>query len=137
MTTIILILIGISMVWVGYDAKQRDWSQKKRGAKTASGQILGVVLLWFVFFPVYLFQRRNVPHITASPDVSPLLTGSIAAAPTTKVCPECAETVQLAARRSKHCGYRFDAGRRPAQREDASACRREVSVPTPPSHDDR
>ena len=38
---IFLLLIVASMVWVGYDAKKRDWSYKKHGSKTAAGQIIG------------------------------------------------------------------------------------------------
>src|SRR5438874_11620005 len=58
---IFLLLIVASMVWVGYDAKKRDWSYKKHGSKTAAGQIIGVVLFWIIFFPVYLVQRRKAP----------------------------------------------------------------------------
>jgi hypothetical protein len=104
---IVLLLIVASMFWVGFDAKRRDWSQKKHGAKTASGQIIGVVIFWIVFFPVYLYQRRNVPLIT--PNIGPGSPSiSVTQAPTTKTCPECAETIQLAARLCKHCGHRFD-----------------------------
>jgi hypothetical protein len=38
--------------------------------------------------------------------------------PTLKSCPDCAETVQAAARVCKHCGYRFDA-QTPAEAEQA------------------
>jgi hypothetical protein len=58
---VIAALVLASMIWVAVDARGRDWSQKKRGAKTATGQVIGVVLIWPVFFPFYLVQRRGVP----------------------------------------------------------------------------
>lgn len=98
----IFLVIAATWLWVGYDAKQRDWSYKKHGAKTAAGQIIGVVILWIVFFPVYLVQRRIAETQAAA------LPTAGAPAEQFKRCPDCAETVLADARVCKHCHYRFD-----------------------------
>lgn len=116
---IILLLIVASMVWVGYDAKKRDWTYKKHGSKTAAGQIIGVVLFWIIFFPVYLVQRRKAPLLVRACPARPSIgSPSQAATPITstvaeqsarfKTCPDCAETVLADAGVCKHCHYRFD-----------------------------
>jgi len=97
---VLIAIYFISVVWVALDARKRDWSQRKRGAKTAAGQVIGVVLLWVVFFPAYLIQRRRVPLFAPKASAGP--TG-------TKSCPDCAETVIDRALVCKHCGFRFDA----------------------------
>jgi hypothetical protein len=124
MGLVIFGLIAVSMIWVGFDAKKRDWSQKRHGAKTAEGQIIGVVLLWIIFFPIYLIQRRNAPLLVdaasqrsgiapsaqAPPAPVPVVTGT-----GFKTCPDCAETVQADARVCKHCRYRFDTAPTPVE----------------------
>lgn len=93
----VLVLIYVaSVVWVAVDAGRHDWSQRRRGAKTAAGQVIGVVILWIVFFPLYLVQRRQVPRIGRRIALG------------TKKCPDCAEVVLAEALVCKHCGRRFD-----------------------------
>jgi len=107
------LLVLASMIWVGFDAKKRDWSHKKHGAKTPAGQIIGVVLLWFIFFPVYLVQRRKAPlRLATAPQQGAPATPTPMAGDQSrfKTCPDCAETVLAGARVCKHCGYRFDSG---------------------------
>jgi hypothetical protein len=107
MGVVILVVIVATWVWVWNDAKKRDWSQKKHGAKTASGQIIGVVIFWIIFFPVYLVQRRNVP-LLREPRAAPPATRAPVDEQRFKSCPDCAETILLDAKVCKHCHYRFD-----------------------------
>jgi hypothetical protein len=47
-------------VWVGIDARQRDWTGNRIGNKTWQW-IVGALLFWIIVLPLYLFQRRRVP----------------------------------------------------------------------------
>jgi hypothetical protein len=59
-------LVLASAAWVAVDRRKRDFSQAT-GPKTGAAQIAGVVLLWPIFFPLYLLQRRNAPAAGAMP----------------------------------------------------------------------
>lgn len=50
----------VTTVWVGFDARKRDWTAT-RGPKTVAGHVIGVAILWVVFFPIYLIARRRAP----------------------------------------------------------------------------
>lgn len=54
-----LFIIGTA-IWVVFDAGRHDWSGNRIGNKTWQW-IVGVLLLWIIVFPLYLFQRRRVP----------------------------------------------------------------------------
>jgi hypothetical protein len=49
-----------SVVWVGFDAHQRDWSGNRIGNKTWQW-VVGAFFLWIIVFPLYLFQRGRAP----------------------------------------------------------------------------
>jgi multisubunit Na+/H+ antiporter MnhE subunit len=49
-----LFVIG-TIVWVGIDASQRI------GARSA-GWVIGCLVLWVVFFPLYLAKRNSYPR---------------------------------------------------------------------------
>jgi hypothetical protein len=53
-------LVTASSLWVAFDSNSRDWSGAK-GPQTRTGQAVGVLLLWPVFFPLYVIQRRRRP----------------------------------------------------------------------------
>ena len=48
-----------SALWVLKDAKEK-------GARNPGGWVIAVSLLWFVFFPLYLFKRRKIVPSTDS-----------------------------------------------------------------------
>ena len=58
MTAVLLLIVLGTTVWVGVDASQRDFSQA-RGARTTLGWVVGMLLLWIVFFPFYLVERNR------------------------------------------------------------------------------
>jgi len=52
-----------SAIWVAYDTSKRpglsmDWA-------------LGVLFIWILFFPWYLFERRNYPVAQPAPELPP------------------------------------------------------------------
>jgi hypothetical protein len=49
-----------SVIWVGLDARKRDFSRSKFANKTWQW-VVGALLLWIIVFPVYLFKRGNAP----------------------------------------------------------------------------
>jgi hypothetical protein len=79
---VLLIVIGTS-IWVGVDASGRDWSDSKV-SKSPVGWVLGCLLLWIVFFPIYLVQRSNVP-LKGQGATRPLPPGSAASSHSDRV----------------------------------------------------
>ena len=80
-----------------------------------------MVLLWIIFFPLYLVERRNAPPLAATGPpggldaaFAPSTLGTTTPSPQDehdrrfKTCPDCAETVLAEAKVCKHCHYRFD-----------------------------
>jgi len=57
-------VVLVSAAWVAVDRRERDFSQAK-GPKAGAAQIIGVVLLWPIFFPLYLLQRRRA-HVSGA-----------------------------------------------------------------------
>ena len=51
------VVIG-SAIWVGIDASHRDFSGSSFASKTWHW-VVGILLLWIVVFPIYLFQRSK------------------------------------------------------------------------------
>jgi hypothetical protein len=49
-----------TVIWLAFDARQRDWTGNRIGNKTWQW-IVGAFFLWLVVFPLYLFQRRRAP----------------------------------------------------------------------------
>jgi hypothetical protein len=49
-----------SVIWVGFDARKRDFSGSKFASKTWQW-VVGTLLIWIIVFPVYLFKRGNAP----------------------------------------------------------------------------
>lgn len=49
-----------SVIWVGLDARKRDFSSSKFASKTWQWAV-GALLIWIIVFPVYLFKRGNAP----------------------------------------------------------------------------
>ena len=52
-----------SAVWVGIDARSRDFS-KSGFARLTWEWVFGTLVLWIVFFPIYLVKRRTAPAKT-------------------------------------------------------------------------
>jgi hypothetical protein len=58
MTFLVLIVIVASAVWVFVDYGTHDWT-----AGTRFGWVLGTLVLWVVFFPMYLIARQHIPTV--------------------------------------------------------------------------
>jgi hypothetical protein len=54
------VVLVASAGWVAVDSPKRDWSQA-RGPRRRFVQVLAVLLLWPLFFPLYLIERRKMP----------------------------------------------------------------------------
>lgn len=61
---VILALIAASIILTPIDAARRDWTVGQHVFGTPLGWGLSVLLLWPVFFPVYLLERRKAPVLT-------------------------------------------------------------------------
>jgi hypothetical protein len=118
-----LVVIGTT-IWVGVDASGRDFSRSGISRSTG-GWVLGSLLLWLVFFPLYLGQRGRAPrkgerlvpttgkaaHLMswappAAAASAPLDAGAVGiASPDFRPCSECAEPIRAAARKCRYCGW--------------------------------
>ncbi|HEY7795235.1 MAG TPA: hypothetical protein VIA10_14615 [Gaiellaceae bacterium] len=49
-----------SIVWIGLDARKRDFSSSRFASKTWQW-VVGAIFLWIIVFPVYLFKRGTAP----------------------------------------------------------------------------
>jgi hypothetical protein len=125
----VLIGVGVLAGIVGFTAYQR-------GTRSWGPTILGLLGVGIVAYmatnsnlrTVYPLGSNGLPDTSQTGTVVPLAIGPYVAGlgavlvliggwilrntaedrvETTKVCPDCAETVQLAANVCKHCGYRF------------------------------
>jgi hypothetical protein len=77
MTLLGLAVLGAT-IWVARDASGRDWRDNKF-ADASWKWVAGMLLLWFVAFPLYLVHRRRVPR--ASSAAVPIVATSAFAAP--------------------------------------------------------
>jgi hypothetical protein len=66
MLALLAIIVVGSTVWVGLDARKRDFSDV-RFADNSAEWIVGCILLWIVVFPIYLVQRSRAPLIERQP----------------------------------------------------------------------
>jgi hypothetical protein len=75
-SAVILLMLGTT-IWVGFDARSRDWSDSSF-ADQPWKWVVGCLLLWIVVFPVYLVKRGQAGR--ASP-VTPIASPPSAAQP--------------------------------------------------------
>jgi len=61
MVAFFLLIQIASAVWVGFDARGRDFSDSKV-ARSPAMWVLGCLLLWLVCFPLYLMTRESKPR---------------------------------------------------------------------------
>lgn len=90
----ILLLLGgfgLSIIWVGLDASDREFSQCENWYwRSAFGWMVACFLLWIAYFPLYLSARRRVPLKRES-----------------RRCPRCGEGVHNGVLDCPHCGFDF------------------------------
>jgi hypothetical protein len=95
---IALAIVG-SVIWVGFDASKRDWSDVRGSGGTGTGTwVVGCILLWIIVFPMYLVKRGNAPFKTQ--------TGSPIPPPSAQMyreCPHCKEAMRRDAQACPHC----------------------------------
>jgi hypothetical protein len=65
-TAVIILLVVGTSVWVGFDARARDWSDNSF-ADAPWKWVVGSLLLWIVVFPLYLAKRGAAGGALTSP----------------------------------------------------------------------
>ena len=92
------VVIG-SAIWVGIDASHRDFSGSGFASKTWHW-VVGILLLWIVVFPIYLFQRGKAAEkgVVATGNVAPLPQPEMY-----RTCPHCKEPMRRDAGVCPHC----------------------------------
>lgn len=93
---LLLIVVG-STIWVGVDASRRDWGT---GTGTA-GWVIGCLLLWIVFFPIYLAKRGKAP--LKEGEVAPRVSAGPNPDRLYRECPHCKEDMRRDAGTCPHC----------------------------------
>lgn len=66
MVAFFLLVQIATAVWVGFDARDRDFSDSKI-ARSPKAWVAGCLLLWLVCFPAYLATRDSRPKYTGMP----------------------------------------------------------------------
>ena len=68
---VFFVLVQIATaIWVGFDARGRDFSDSKI-ARSPKAWVVGCLLLWLVCFPLYLATRDSRPKYTGMPPAPP------------------------------------------------------------------
>jgi hypothetical protein len=71
MIAFFLLVQAASIVWVGFDARGRDFSGRFT-ARSPTGWVVGCVLFWIICFPLYLVARSSGPRKGSIPMTPPL-----------------------------------------------------------------
>lgn len=86
--------IGLSIVWVGLDASERDFSEAEGWYwQSTFGWVAACTVLWIAYFPMYLSARRKMP---LKRDVQ-----------ASRPCPRCGERVPNGVLDCEACGFDF------------------------------
>ena len=95
---IALLVVVCTAVWVGFDAPKRNWPGKK--PTSTAVWVIGILLLWIVVFPIYLFQRGKSTEkgVVATGNVAPLAQPEMY-----RACPHCKEGMRRDAGVCPHC----------------------------------
>ncbi len=109
LVSLILLAVVGTTIWVGVDASKRDW----RGGSGTATWVVGCILLWIVFFPIYLVKRGRAPLKDAPAGTNAL---SPPPGPMYRECPYCKEAMRRDAEICPHCRqpstpWRFYEGR--------------------------
>ena len=130
-------MVVATTIWVHSDSDEIDYPDSAIEAK--------VLLLWIIFFPYYLYRRREVKIANAvsqrlseqkvtemrMTSGTSLSTHNATTSPSERACPECGETVLAVARKCKHCGSAIDpltAEATPAPAGNATPTRSETTA---------
>src|ERR1700693_3319105 len=62
----VFLIVLVTSVWVGFDARSRDWSDNSFADRPWKW-LVGSLLPWFVGFPMYLVKRGQAASISAQP----------------------------------------------------------------------
>ena len=103
-----LIPIGLS-IWVGIDSGNiRKKFGKAPGNTSPAAWVIGTLLLWILFLPIYLYQRSKVYETATATGVAGYGTGYgvVAGGPiATRECPYCKEQMRRDASVCPHCRH--------------------------------
>jgi hypothetical protein len=70
MVVLILMIQVASVIWVGFDARGREFTGHAV-ARSARGWVVGCALLWIICFPLYLAARSSAPRKGSAPMTPP------------------------------------------------------------------
>jgi hypothetical protein len=111
---LVLLVAVATTIWVGVDASRRDWGD---GTGTA-GWVVGCILLWIIFFPIYLAKRGKAPLKVQAVGGAAEVEGGygLPRAQLYRECPHCKEPMRRDASVCPHCRnesspWRFHDGR--------------------------
>jgi len=91
---LILGVYALTILWVGLDASDRDFSECDNWYwRSTFGWMLACAILWIAYFPLYLSARRKVPRRGETRASRP--------------CPRCGERVKNGVLDCPHCGFDF------------------------------
>ena len=96
MFPLLLMVVVVSAGWVYSDAKKigaRKGLIQGLGDMGPGGWAAVTLFFWIVGFPLYLSKRSTIEQAAAGSGGSG-----------TRTCPQCAEQIQMAAIKCKHCG---------------------------------
>jgi len=65
-TAAVILIVLVTSVWVGFDARSRDWSDNSF-ADAPWKWVVGSLVLWIVVFPLYLVKRGQAASASAAP----------------------------------------------------------------------
>ena len=115
MTAIILGAFALSIIWVGIDASDHDFSEAEGWYwRTAVGWTIACIVLWIAYFPLYLWARRKVP-LKSERDAS-------------RPCARCGERLQTECSTAPIVGSTFGPSEQLRALNDESASRGSGSV---------
>lgn len=112
MTTIILLIVIGTSIWVWVDARNIGAHSGLIGGVANMGPFawfLCCLFLWIIAFPIYLAKRGAI-SVAARAAAGLASQSSPSHEPELRACPFCAESVRVEAIKCKHCGSDIAAG---------------------------